>query len=141
MLPIDLGEPISHIFNNRLEKRHYLDCYNEIDITLDTFPVTGGTTTVDALWMGVPVVGLVGPNIHQRVCSAILQHAGHPEWIARSNQEFKDIAQKLAENQQLRIELRQTLRDEIKQSKLCDTVRFAADFSDCMRTIKSSFLP
>ena len=39
----------------------------KIDFTLDTFPVTGGTTTTDALWMGVPVVGLKGPNVHQRV--------------------------------------------------------------------------
>ena len=135
-----INEDRIHFYNNRLVNRHYLDCYNEIDITLDTFPVTGGTTTTDALWMGVPVVGLEGPNIHQRVCSAILHHAGHPEWIAKSEQEFKEIAIKLAKDQSLRIELRKSLRSEIKQSILCDTVKFAADFGDCMRTIKSSCL-
>ena len=129
-----------HFYNNRLDNRHYLDCYNEIDITLDTYPVTGGTTTTDALWMGVPVVGLEGPNIHQRVCSAILRHAEHPEWIAHSDKEFKEIALKLAKEQTLRIELRKTLRDEIKKSILCDTVKFAEDFSDSMRLIKSSLL-
>ena len=105
-----------HFYNNRKENRHYLDCYNEIDITLDTFPVTGGTTTTDALWMGVPVVGLQGPNIHQRVCSAILHHAGHPEWIAQTNEEFKPPHS--AKDQALRINLRQSLRDEIKHHPL-----------------------
>ena len=127
-----------HFYNNRLDNRHYLDCYNEIDLTLDTFPVTGGTTTTDALWMGVPVVGLEGPNIHQRVCSAILHHAGHPEWIARSEQEFKQIALNLAGNQELRMQLRQSLREEIKQSPLCDSIQFASDFSDCMRQLRQS---
>lgn len=125
-----------HFYNNRLKNRHYLDCYNEIDITLDTFPVTGGTTTTDALWMGVPVVGLEGCNIHQRVCSAILHHAGHPEWIAQTDEEFKEIALKLAADQKLRSRLRQSMREEIKQSPLCNSKQFASDFSDCIRQLK-----
>ena len=77
-----------HFYDNSVDGRHYLDCYNEIDISLDTFPVTGGATTTDALWMGVPVVCLEGPHLHQRVCSSIIRHAGHPEWIAQSDHEF-----------------------------------------------------
>jgi predicted O-linked N-acetylglucosamine transferase (SPINDLY family) len=102
-----------HFFNNRLAGRHYLDCYNEIDFTLDTFPVTGGTTTTDALWMGVPVVALQGENVHQRVCSAILHHAGHPEWIATNDDQFMQIALDLAADQPRRIQLRQALREEL----------------------------
>lgn len=128
-----------HFYNNRLEQRHYLDCYNEIDMSLDTFPVTGGTTTTDALWMGVPVIGLEGSNIHQRVCSAILHHAGHPEWIAKNDQEFMQIALDVASNQELRIKLRQTLRTEIQKSPLCDSVKFASDFSECMNSLKSEW--
>lgn len=127
-----------HFYNNRQENRHYLDCYNEIDITLDTFPVTGGTTTTDALWMGVPVVSLEGPNVHQRVCSAILQHAGHSEWIAKSNEEFIQIAHNLVKDQSTRIKLRETLRNELKKSPLCDSKKFAEDFSDCMRELSKS---
>lgn len=124
-----------HFFNNRLVNRHYLDCYNEIDFTLDTFPVTGGTTTTDALWMGVPVVGLEGPNVHQRVCSAILHHVGHPEWIARSDDEFVQIALSLSADQPRRIALRQSLRDELKASLLCNTHQFAADFAITIETL------
>lgn len=125
-----------HFFNNRLASRHYLDCYNELDFTLDTFPVTGGTTTTDALWMGVPVVGLEGPNVHQRVCSAILHHAGHPEWIATNDDEFVQIALDLAANQARRIALRQSLRAELQASLLCNTEQFAADFAAAMDTLR-----
>jgi len=131
-----ISEERVHFFNNRLAGRHYLDCYNEIDLSLDTFPVTGGTTTTDALWMGVPVVGLEGPNVHQRVCSAILQHAGHPEWIARSDDAFFQIALDLATDQERRVALRQSLRDEIKASRLCDTRQFAADFAAAMDSLR-----
>ena len=125
-----------HFFNNRLAGRHYLDCYNEIDFTLDTFPVTGGTTTTDALWMGVPVVGLEGPNVHQRVCSAILHHAGHSEWISRSDDEFVQIALDLAADQEKRIALRQSLRDKLKASLLCNTRQFATDFAATMESLR-----
>ena len=125
-----------HFFNNRLAGRHYLDCYNEIDFTLDSFPVTGGTTTTDALWMGVPVVCLEGPNVHQRVCSAILHHAGHPEWIARSHDEFLQIALDLAADQPRRLTLRQSLREELKASLLCDTRQFALDFAATMDSLR-----
>ena len=85
--------------------------------------------------MGVPVVGLEGPNIHQRVCSAILQHAGHPEWIAKTDEEYINIASNLAKNQRSRIKLRQTLREEIKESLLYNSKQFAEDFSDCMEKL------
>lgn len=125
-----------HFFNNRRAGRHYLDCYNELDFTLDTYPVTGGTTTTDALWMGVPVVGLEGPNVHHRVCSAILHHAGHPEWIAQNDDQFLQIALDLAADQNLRIKLRQCLRAEIKASRLCNSQQFAADFAATIDTLR-----
>ncbi len=125
-----------HFFNNSRAGRHYLDCYNELDFTLDTFPVTGGTTTTDALWMGVPVVALEGPNVHQRVCSAILQHAGHPEWIARSDDEFVNIALELAADQPGRIRLRHSLRESIQDSPLCNARQFADDFAKTLDKLR-----
>ena len=116
-------------YNNRRENRHYLDTYNEIDMTLDTFPVTGGTTTTDALWMGVPVIGLEGENIHQRVSSSILHHAGHSEWVAKSPEELIDIGISLGRDIEKRRVLRQTLRGEVKNSTLCMPKQFAMDFS------------
>lgn len=134
----DINSNRIYFFNNAKANRHYLDCYNEIDMSLDTFPVTGGTTTTDALWMGVPVVALEGSNIHQKVCSTILHHAGHPEWIATTDQEFKKIAIDLAMNQSYRIQLRKTLRSEIKCSLLFDSEQFAKDFASTMEGLKLS---
>jgi protein O-GlcNAc transferase len=125
-----------HFLNNRRANRHYLDCYNELDFTLDTFPVTGGTTTTDALWMGVPVVALEGPNVHQRVCSAILHHAGHPEWIAQTDDQFVQIALDLAADQEKRLALRHSLRNELKASRLCNTKQFADDFAAALESLR-----
>lgn len=121
-----------HFLNNRKVKRHYLDCYNEIDICLDTFPVTGGTTTVDSLWMGVPVITLEGPNIHQRVSSAIIRHANHPEWIAKSSDDFVKRSLILCDNQSKRREMRQTLRENLKQSLLCNEQEFVNNFFEAL---------
>ena len=118
-----------YFYNNRRESRHYLDTYNEIDMTLDTFPVTGGTTTTDALWMGVPVIGLEGENIHQRVSSSILHHAGHSEWVAKSPGEFIDISVSLGKDIEKRRFLRQALRSQLINSTLCRPKQFAIDFS------------
>ena len=115
-------------FDNHLAKRNYLDCYNEIDISLDTYPVTGGTTTVDSLWMGVPVVSIEGNSIHQRISSAILRHAGYAELIATTYMEFKEIALDLCQDVNKRRHLRRTLREQVKNSKLCNSEEFSKDF-------------
>ena len=125
------GERI-YFYNNRRENRHYLDTYNEIDMTLDTFPVTGGTTTTDALWMGVPVIGLEGNNIHQRVSSSILHHAGHSEWVAKSPDEFVDIGVSVGKDIEQRRLLRHALRKQLKNSTLCRPKQFAKDFARAM---------
>lgn len=121
------------MLNNRSLGRHFLDCYNDFDLSLDTYPVVGGTTTCDALWMGVPVIALEGSNIHQRVCSAILRNLGCPELVAQTHQEFIQKSVELASDPQ-RLQLyRSSLRDRMRRSVLCDEQAFAANFSDAIR--------
>ena len=74
----------------------YLHLYQQIDIALDTFPYGGGTTTCDALWMGVPVVSLVGQTAVGRGGLSILSNVGLPELVARSEEEYVRIAVELA---------------------------------------------
>lgn len=119
-------------FDNREKRVDHLDCYNMIDVTLDTFPVTGGTTTCDAMWMGVPVVTLVGPSYHQRISYALLSHVGLEELCAYNVDEYVQRAVELAGDLDSLRFLRHNLRTVLRESYLCDGPRFARHFSDVM---------
>ena len=103
----------------------YFALYRQIDIALDTFPFGGGTTTCDALWMGVPVVSLVGRTAVGRGGLSILSNVGLPELAARSEGEYVRIARDLAGDLPRLERLRSTLRQRMEQSPLMDAPRFA----------------
>jgi len=111
----------------------HMGCYDGIDITLDTFPLTGGTTTVEALWMGAPVVGLKGPASFERLSFSILSNLGLGDLVADDVAEFERIALALASDRERRRELRRTLRERIRQSPLGRTAEFARDFYGLVR--------
>jgi protein O-GlcNAc transferase len=108
----------------------HMPFYNEIDITLDPFPLTGGTTTTEALWMGVPVVSLRGEAFFERLSYSILSNAGLGDLVGADLDEYQAIALKLAGDRERRRDLRLTLRDRIRQSPLGRTDEFARDFYD-----------
>jgi predicted O-linked N-acetylglucosamine transferase (SPINDLY family) len=101
-----------------------------VDITLDTFPLTGGTTTTEALWMGVPVVSLVGPAFYERLSQSILINSGAPELATTDPDEFQKIAVDLANDRERRLMLRRTLRDNMRNGPLGQREQFARDFYD-----------
>lgn len=107
------------------ESGFHLRYYNEIDIALDTFPLTGGTTTHEALWMGVPVVTLVGDIYPHRLSYTILSNAGMDlsELIAFTEQEYFEKTCALAKNPG-RIEvLHRRIPEALDHSIQCDPVR------------------
>lgn len=106
----------------------HMALYNRIDISLDTFPLTGGATTVDALWMGVPVVSLRGPAVYERLSASILANAGLGDLVADDLEGFTQTAHRLAADRPRRLALREGLRAQIRQSPLGDTETFARDF-------------
>ncbi|WP_372783600.1 tetratricopeptide repeat protein [Phenylobacterium sp.] len=106
----------------------HMPFYNEIDITLDPFPLTGGTTTTEALWMGVPVVSLRGEAFFERLSWSILSNAGLGDLVGGNLDEYQAIALKLASDRERRRDLRLTLRDRIRNSPLGRTDEFARDF-------------
>ncbi|MGH6997106.1 MAG: hypothetical protein ACREEO_02880, partial [Phenylobacterium sp.] len=108
----------------------HMPFYNEMDISLDTFPQTGGTTTCECLWMGVPVVTLVGEAMFERLSYSILTNAGLGDLCAHSPEEYVQIALKLAADPARRAALRTDLRGMLKASPLGQTKQFAADFYD-----------
>ncbi len=106
----------------------HMQYYNEIDITLDPFPLTGGTSTCEALWMGVPVVNLRGQALFERLSGSILTNLGLQHHIADDLQGYHEIALRLAGDRAERMELRTNLRARMTASPLGRTEVFASDF-------------
>jgi predicted O-linked N-acetylglucosamine transferase (SPINDLY family) len=113
----------------------YLRLYQRIDIGLDPFPFSGGTTTCDATWMGVPVVTLPGQRGVSRMGLSILSTVGLPELIAQSEEEYVKIARTLAQDLPRLAALRAGLRERMKASPFMDAPRFARHVEAAYRTM------
>lgn len=111
----------------------HLAAYNQIDIALDTFPYNGTTTTCEALWMGVPVVTLLGDAHAGRVGASLLTQLGLRALIGESPQDYRDIACSLAEDHVRRGELRNSLRRTMLSSRLCDGTAFTMELETVYR--------
>jgi predicted O-linked N-acetylglucosamine transferase (SPINDLY family) len=111
----------------------YLRQHHHIDIALDPFPYAGGTTTCDAMWMGVPVVTLAGRTAVGRAGVSLLNTVGLPELIARSPDEYVSIALSLGGNLSALAALRSSLRPRMLRSDLMNAPQFAADMEAAFR--------
>ncbi|AOS45075.1 Tetratricopeptide repeat protein [Lacunisphaera limnophila] len=113
----------------------HLALYGRVDISLDTFPYHGTTTTCESLWMGVPVVTLMGDRHIARVSGSLLTAIGRSEWIAHTADDYVRIAMKLAADPTKLAQIRAGLRDQVKHSPLGDhagqSARFASALRDC----------
>ncbi|OGT47439.1 MAG: hypothetical protein A3E83_01695 [Gammaproteobacteria bacterium RIFCSPHIGHO2_12_FULL_41_20] len=107
-----------------------LDCYAKIDIALDTFPHTGGTTTVEALWQGVPVITWSGDRYAWKHGKMILTSVGHPELVAYSEEEYIAKAVELANSKERLLNYRNQLRADFKNSPKADVKAFATKLED-----------
>jgi protein O-GlcNAc transferase len=117
----------------------HMPFYNDIDISLDTFPLTGGTTTTESLWMGVPVVSLRGEAFYERLSASILSNCGLGDLVADDKAEFVRLAVNLAGDRARRLALREGLREQIRSGPLGQTEQFAADFYDLIaRTVRGA---
>lgn len=112
---------------------HCFHTYHEIDIALDTFPYTGATTTCEALWMGVPVLSLVGDSSISRQGVSILSVTGMESWLANSIPGYIALAQQHSASLETLAALRANLRTQVANSSLCDDKTFAVDFARCLK--------
>jgi predicted O-linked N-acetylglucosamine transferase (SPINDLY family) len=105
--------------------------YNRLDVALDPVGgVGGGTTTCDALWMALPLVTLEGDRMASRMTASMLHAIGHPEWIARSEEEYVRKAVGLARDARGREALRSRLRAEVARSPMCDRAGLTRSLED-----------
>jgi len=121
------------IFEGLSPHDELLECYNTVDVALDPWPYSGGLTTCEALWMGVPVVTKPGPTFAGRHSTTHLQNAGFPEWIADNWQEYIDKAVDLASDPEKLANIRATLRAKVAASPIIDGERFGAHLSKAFR--------
>jgi predicted O-linked N-acetylglucosamine transferase (SPINDLY family) len=110
----------------------YLRAYHRIDIVLDTFPYPGGTTSFEALWMGVPVLTMRGNRFLAHAGETIACNAGLPDWIAADASDYVAKAVHFASGLDHLAALRMRLRAQVLASPLFDAARFARNFEDAM---------
>ncbi len=113
----------------------YLKVYHGIDLVLDTFPYNGHTTSLDAFWMGVPVVTTVGRTVVGRAGVSHLRSLRMPELAGATPEEFVRIAVGLAGDLPRLSGLRATLRERMRRSPLMDAAGFARGIEAAYRTM------
>jgi predicted O-linked N-acetylglucosamine transferase (SPINDLY family) len=128
------------IVGDRLDLRRgtgdprYLEVYREVDVSLDAFPCTGGVTTCESLWMGVPMLTLAGVRPASRNSAALLAAIGLSDWIAKSPEEFVAIAVRAANELDRLEQVRAGIRERMLPT-LCDAKRFTRGLEDAYRTM------
>ena len=110
----------------------YLATYSRVDIALDPFPYTGGTTSVEALWMGVPVLTLAGDRLLSRQGVGLLMNAGLPDWVAADADNYVALALSHATDPPRLAALRSGLRQQVLSSPVFDAQSFARHFEAAM---------
>jgi predicted O-linked N-acetylglucosamine transferase (SPINDLY family) len=126
-------------FLERLGRDDYLATYRRIDIALDCLPYNGHTTTLDAFWMGVPVVTEIGTTIVGRAGMSMARHLGLDELVARDADEFVRIAVDLARAPRRLAALRRELRERLRRSPLMDAAGFTRELERAYRTAWREF--
>ena len=122
-------------FLPRVPLEEYMRRYNEVDLAFDTFPYGGGTTTFDALWMGVPVVAAIGETPVARSAASILTALGLEDWIAPSVDDFVEVAVARASDRAALLSVRRTLRPRLQDSLLTEMPRYVRDLEAAYRAM------
>ncbi len=122
-------------FADKRPRADYLKIYHQIDLGLDPLPYNGHTTSLDAFWMGVPTLTLLGKTVVGRAGWSQLCNLDLKEMAAETPEQFVAIAAQLAGDLPRLQELRGTLRERMARSPLMDAHRFARNVEQVYRQI------
>ena len=125
-------DPARVALHGYASREAYLAAHADVDLLLDTFPYPGGTTTCEALWMGVPTLTLAGDTLLSRQGASLLTAAGPEDWIASSVADYTNKAITLANDLPKLAALRAGLREQVSASPLFDAPRFARNLEDAL---------
>ena len=109
--------------------------YADVDIALDPVPYNGGTTTLQAMWMGVPVVVKAGGNFVSRMGASFMTAAGLEDWVAKDDVEYVRIAAKMAKDRHKLIKLKRGLRERLQSAKAWDIDQYTRDFETALHAM------
>jgi len=123
------------VFADKLSRQEYLQLYHRIDLAMDPVPCNGRTTTLDAFWMGVPTLTLLGKTVVGRAGWSLLCNLGLQELAAQTPEQYVALATRLAADLSRLQELRATLRQRMLRSPLMDGKRFARHVEQAYRHI------
>ncbi|WP_256079406.1 hypothetical protein [Massilia sp. YIM B04103] len=123
------------VFRGNTGVKEYIAMHGEVDLCLDTFPYAGGTTTMHALWMGVPQLTLAGQTVAGRGSAAILQQMKLDAFVARSADDFVEKGRYIAGNLELLAALRGGMRQLMSQSYIGQYALLAAGLEGALRTM------
>lgn len=118
------ANPDQLVFTPHESLHAYLEAYNNVDIMLDTFPYNAATTTVDALWMGVPLITRKGNKLLGHIGESMLGAVGLEQFIANSKEEYIEKAVSVAQNTQMLSTIREGLRARLEQSPMTNPLEF-----------------
>jgi protein O-GlcNAc transferase len=113
----------------------HLAAYGEVDIALDPVPHGGGVTTMEATWMGVPILTLPGDRISSRISASVLTTLELTDWIAASPDEYVALARRHAADPAALAALRAGLRDRLAASPICDAAAYCRAVEAAYRTM------
>ena len=118
------------LFEGPKPHSEFMDIYHRIDIALDTSPYSGGLTTCEALWMGVPVITLPNNHFAGRHSLAHLKTVGLDKWVATDVDDFVRIAVYWSNHRSELATLRKGLRAKMHRSPLCDHAAYTKHLQD-----------
>jgi len=119
--------------------KDHLELYGKVDVGLDPFPFNGGITSFEALWMGVPIVTLIGNSFVSRLTVRQLACIGMTDWMADSKERYVQRAAEAAKDVAVLNALRPTIREKIKKSSLMDGKTLARDLEKLFLEMRISY--
>ena len=128
------------IIEGATKREDHLKSFNKIDISLDTFPYSGGTTSFESIWMGVPILTLKGEKFISNCGNSINHNLHMKDWIASSTEEYELKAIKFAKNIENLKSIRHKLRKKCLDSTLFDGKKFANDFNSSLLSMWQNFI-
>ena len=130
----------SIILEEGTSRSKLLNSYNKVDIALDPFPYSGGVTSLEAIWMGVPVLTKRGFKFVSRTTESIIRNSGMPDWVANDENEYVKKAIKFSTNLELLTQINKSLRQVALESPLFNSALFAKQLNNAFWEMWNNFI-